>query len=168
MFLKPRIVLGVGNHVQFCICSFWLINCRVNFCLLTLAVLDISYGCKGTMLSKLSPCNFFTTTVLIGALVVKHLFIHVQTSVQTDWWIIWGSLTIGPCLTPWEGTGSLALLQVTGGKVRRWILVTVWPVLDSPDECLCELGFCDIWGSRKGYRIEIFTSSVFETLDMSF
>ena len=45
MFLKPRIVLGVGTHVQFCICSFWLINCRVNFCLLTLAVLDIRYGC---------------------------------------------------------------------------------------------------------------------------
>ena len=41
MFLKSRIVLGVGNHVQFCICSFWLINCRVNFCLLTLAVLDL-------------------------------------------------------------------------------------------------------------------------------
>ena len=37
----------------------------------------LSYGCK-------EPCDFFTTTVLIGALVVKHLFIHVQTSVQTD------------------------------------------------------------------------------------
>ena len=55
-----------------------------KLCLLTLAVLDISYGCKGTLLSKLSPCNFFTTTVLIGALVVRNLFIHVQTSVQTD------------------------------------------------------------------------------------
>ena len=86
------------------------------------------------MLSMLSPCDFFTTTVLIGALIVEYLFFSCANFCTNrlmgqlrfiDSWFVSDSMRGEP--VAWSCYRSRVI------RLQDDFLSLVRPVLDSPD-----------------------------------